>query len=82
MRKPSLLFALSVASVLPGLVQAQMSPQQLVQDAEQKSNALYGTFRPPESYVIDKNGVIRRKFIGAEDWTSPEIVNFLKKLAS
>jgi cytochrome c biogenesis protein CcmG, thiol:disulfide interchange protein DsbE len=53
-----------------------------VQDAEWKSNKLYGTYRPPESYVIDKNGVIRRKFIGAEDWTSPEIVNFLKKLAS
>ena len=39
MRKPSLLFALSVASVLPGLVQAQMSPQQLVQDAEQKQQS-------------------------------------------
>jgi cytochrome c biogenesis protein CcmG/thiol:disulfide interchange protein DsbE len=30
--------------------------------------------------VIDKHGVIRRKFIGPEDWTSPEIVDALKKL--
>jgi cytochrome c biogenesis protein CcmG/thiol:disulfide interchange protein DsbE len=52
-----------------------------VQDAAQKSNAMYGTFRYPESYVIDKHGVIRRKFIGPEEWTSPEIVNALKKLA-
>ena len=36
----------------------------------------------PETYVIDKNGMIRRKFIGAQEWTSPEIVNYLKKLAS
>ena len=53
-----------------------------VRDAEQRSNAMYGTFRYPETYVIDKTGVIRRKFIGAQEWTSPEIVGYLKKLAS
>lgn len=53
-----------------------------VRDAAQRSNAMYGTFRFPETYVIDKSGVIRRKFIGAQDWTSPEIVGYLKKLAS
>jgi len=53
-----------------------------VRDADQRSNAMYGTFRYPETYIIDKNGMIRRKFIGAQEWTSPEIVNFLKKLAS
>ena len=53
-----------------------------VEDPAQRSNALYGTFRYPETYVIDKTGVIRRKFIGAQEWTSPEIVGYLKKLAS
>jgi len=53
-----------------------------VRDAEQRSNAMYGTFRYPETYVIDKNGMIRRKFIGPQEWTSPEIVSYLKKLAS
>ena len=51
-----------------------------VDDPAQKSNALFNTFRPPESYVIDKQGVIRRKFIGPQTWTSPEIVRFLKQL--
>lgn len=51
-----------------------------VLDGQNRSNSLYGTFRPPETYVIDKNGTIRRKFIGAQDWTSPEIVRFLRKL--
>ena len=51
-----------------------------VRDAAQKSNALYGTFIFPESYVIDGNGIIRRKFIGAQAWTSPEILSYLRKL--
>ena len=53
-----------------------------VRDGDQRSNAMYGSFRFPETYVIDKNGMIRRKFIGPQEWTSPEIVSYLKKLAS
>jgi len=51
-----------------------------VRDAKQSANALYGTFKFPETYIIDKDGVIRRKFIGATDWTNPEIVDYLNKL--
>jgi thiol-disulfide isomerase/thioredoxin len=51
-----------------------------VYDATQESNRAYGTKRPPETYVIDRKGVIRRKFIGPQDWTSPEIVTYLNKL--
>jgi len=51
-----------------------------VRDADQKSNALYGTFKFPETYVIDRNGVMRRKFIGAVDWTEPDVIEYLGKL--
>jgi peroxiredoxin len=51
-----------------------------VRDPDQKSNALYGTSKFPETYIIDRNGVMRRKFIGAVDWTEPEITDFLSKL--
>jgi cytochrome c biogenesis protein CcmG, thiol:disulfide interchange protein DsbE len=51
-----------------------------VRDGEQKSSTLYGTFGWPETYVIDRNGVIRRKFIGAVDWDSPEITEYLSRL--
>ena len=53
-----------------------------VDDAVQTSNALYGTFRYPETYIIDKAGVVRRKLIGPQDFTSPELVDYLKKLAN
>jgi cytochrome c biogenesis protein CcmG/thiol:disulfide interchange protein DsbE len=51
-----------------------------VRDPDQKSNSLYGTSKFPETYVIDRGGVVRRKFIGAVDWTEPEIIDFLGKL--
>jgi cytochrome c biogenesis protein CcmG, thiol:disulfide interchange protein DsbE len=40
----------------------------------------YGTFKFPESYIIDRNGIIRRKFIGAIDWNQQEIVEYLSRL--
>jgi peroxiredoxin len=51
-----------------------------VRDGAQRVSGLYGTFGWPETYVIDRNGVIRRKFIGAVDWTSPEITDYLSRL--
>src|SRR5579863_5669607 len=35
-----------------------------VRDPDQKSPRLFGTHLFPETYVIDRNGVMRRKFIG------------------
>lgn len=40
----------------------------------------YGTYKIPETYIIDRKGVIRRKFIGAVDWKQPEIVEYLGRL--
>jgi cytochrome c biogenesis protein CcmG, thiol:disulfide interchange protein DsbE len=51
-----------------------------VRDADQKSNDLYGTFKFPETYIIDRNGIVRRKFIGAVDWTEPDVLEYLGKL--
>jgi cytochrome c biogenesis protein CcmG, thiol:disulfide interchange protein DsbE len=51
-----------------------------VRDPEQKSATLYGTHGWPETYIIDRNGIVRRKFIGPVDWSHPEIVEFLTKL--
>ena len=51
-----------------------------VRDPGQKTPSLYGTHGWPETFVIDRDGVMRRKFIGAVDWTDPEITDFLSKL--
>lgn len=51
-----------------------------IRDGQQHANALYGTFVFPDTYVIDRSGRIRRKFINAQDWTSPEILDYLSRL--
>lgn len=53
---------------------------QTVNDAAHRSADLFGTYRWPETYIIDQHGVIRRKFIGAQDWTSPEVLEYLRRL--
>ncbi|HET7440070.1 MAG TPA: TlpA family protein disulfide reductase, partial [Terriglobales bacterium] len=51
-----------------------------VRDPDHKSSDLYGTFKFPETYVVDREGKMRRKFIGPVDWNQPEVVEFLSKL--
>jgi cytochrome c biogenesis protein CcmG, thiol:disulfide interchange protein DsbE len=51
-----------------------------VRDNQHRSNNLYGTFKFPETYIIDRNGVMRRKFIGPVDWTQPEITQYLSSM--
>lgn len=53
-----------------------------VDDPARQVNALYGTSMFPETYVIDQNGRIRRRFISAQDWTKPEITNYLAHLSN
>ncbi|MGA2100464.1 MAG: TlpA disulfide reductase family protein [Candidatus Sulfotelmatobacter sp.] len=51
-----------------------------VRDPQQKVAGLYGTTGWPETYIIDRQGVLRRKFVGAVDWNEPEVVQFLSRL--
>jgi peroxiredoxin len=51
-----------------------------VRDPKQTVAQLFHTEMWPETYVIDRKGVIRRKFVGAEDWSDPEVRSFLKSL--
>ncbi len=51
-----------------------------VRDGDQRVNTMYGTYKFPETYILDGKGVIRRKFIGGATWDSPEIVGYLQSL--
>jgi len=51
-----------------------------VRDPAESAAKLFHTDMWPETYVIDRKGIVRRKFIGAQDWSSPEIREFLKNL--
>ncbi len=51
-----------------------------VRDPDKRTATMYGTFGWPETYIIDRKGVVRRKFIGAVDWTHPEIESYIAGL--
>ena len=48
-----------------------------VRDPNQSAPRLFGTDMWPETYLIDRQGIIRRKFVGATDWSDPEIRSFI-----
>jgi hypothetical protein len=37
--------------------------------------------RVPETFVLDRTGVVKRKFIGPQQWTNPEVLAYLKKIS-
>jgi len=49
-------------------------------DPERSSANLYGTFKFPETYLIDRGGVVRSKTIGARDWSSPDSIQYVQSL--
>lgn len=53
-----------------------------VRDPSGKTNAAYGTFKFPESYIIDRKGIIQRKFLGAVDWTDQQVIDLLNSLST
>jgi thiol-disulfide isomerase/thioredoxin len=53
-----------------------------IYDENQTSNKLYGSFKFPETYIIDKRGIIRRKLIGPQDFMSPGFLKYIQKLNS
>lgn len=40
----------------------------------------YGTPRIPDTYIIDKHGKILRKFYGAQQWDSPEMLAYFDSI--
>jgi len=48
-------------------------------DLEETTQLLYGVDRFPETFLIDRQGRIVERYIGARDWSS---VDFLKKIKS
>lgn len=49
-------------------------------DPEENISSNYGTFKWPETYVIDREGKVVQKYIGPKDWTDPQILNSVRAL--
>ena len=51
-------------------------------DFEGKVAKRYGTHKVPETYILNKEGIVVRKIMGEINWTSPKVVSFLKELGA
>ena len=51
-----------------------------VRDPERKVSARYGTMKYPETYLINREGIVIRKYINAQEWDQPEIVNYMRSV--
>ena len=49
-------------------------------DDKGKSQSLFSTTGIPESFIIDKEGVLAQITIGPRDWDSPSVIQFLRQL--
>jgi peroxiredoxin len=49
-------------------------------DPEAKISADYGTFKVPESYIIDSKGKVVQKIIGEENWSDGRMLSYVKSL--
>lgn len=53
---------------------AKGSPALIVRDESRKIPASFGTFKFPESFLLDGTGKVRYAFINKRDWSVPEAV--------
>ena len=67
-------------AVMPDFLQENPHTFPIVFDTEFQARNLYGVSMFPETFIVDKNGIITRKLIGAIDWTSPQILSYLNTL--
>lgn len=59
----------------------------VARDPDENLSYRYGTYKLPESYIIDRNGKVVRKFAGlperdgqAISWMDPQLVSYVKSL--
>ena len=49
-------------------------------DTDHRISGRYGTTGVPETFVLDKKGVILKKVVGGMDWSDPQVIAYLGEL--
>ena len=53
----------------------------IARDPSRAVASRYGTIQFPETYILDREGRVAEKIIGAADWGDPRILTFVQELA-
>ena len=48
-------------------------------DPDNAMAKLYGITGVPESFILDKEGILRQRVVGPKEWSSPETMALIEK---
>jgi len=71
--------ALGVTAVAPFLEKYKLTFPALI-DSDGAIRMGYRTTGVPESFIIDKNGMLVKKIVGALNWAHPEVLRYFRDL--
>lgn len=72
------LFRDNPRNLIPYFQRQMVSPPTLI-SPENEMAKLYGITGVPETFIIDKNGIVREKIVGPMEWDSPEAIALIEK---
>ncbi len=65
---------------LVDFVKEYQIPFQILHDADSAVSSSYGVFRYPESFLIDRNGMVRYHLVGAVDWMGDDVMHTIRAM--
>jgi peroxiredoxin len=68
------------AGTISAFVQQNKLELPVLLDPARSVSGLYGTFKFPETYILDRNGIVKFKAIGPREWNDPSVVKALQDL--
>ena len=67
-------------TIVPNFMQKNALNFKVLFDIDGAVRAQYGVAKYPETFILDRNGIVVNKVTGATDWTHPQAVAYLKGL--
>ena len=49
-------------------------------DPDSSVSQRYGTTGVPETFIVDKQGIIQKKIVGGMDWSAPDVIAYMDEL--
>ena len=67
------------AAVVPFMEKNRLGLPALL-DPQRSIAGLYGTYKFPETYIVDREGIVRYKVIGPRNWSVPANLNVVREI--
>jgi thiol-disulfide isomerase/thioredoxin len=69
------------AQIVPAFLKSYPHSFPVLLDAEGKAQNAYGVYRFPETFIINKDGMILNHILGGREWDDPSTVDYFKFLS-